>query len=39
MADECHMSKGAFYLYFKSKEALLASILHYYYDKVFTRFI
>ena len=37
IADECHMSKGAFYLYFKSKEALLISILHYYYDKVFTR--
>ncbi|WP_226567984.1 TetR/AcrR family transcriptional regulator [Bacillus stratosphericus] len=37
IADECHMSKGAFYLYFKSKEALLISILHNYYDKVFTR--
>ncbi|MFJ5964611.1 TetR/AcrR family transcriptional regulator [Bacillus sp. NPDC093026] len=37
IADECHISKGAFYLYFKSKEALLISILHYYYDKVFTR--
>ncbi|CAM5538203.1 hypothetical protein BSAF29S_02811 [Bacillus safensis subsp. safensis] len=37
IADECHMSRGAFYLYFKSKEALLISILHYYYDKVFTR--
>ncbi|OLP65185.1 hypothetical protein BACPU_17190 [Bacillus pumilus] len=37
IADECQMSKGAFYLYFKSKEALLISILHYYYDKVFTR--
>lgn len=37
IADECSISKGAFYIYFKSKDALLASILKYYYHKVFTR--
>ncbi|MDR4958086.1 TetR/AcrR family transcriptional regulator [Bacillus sonorensis] len=37
IAKECQISKGAFYIYFKSKEALLLSVLHYYYDKVFTR--
>ena len=31
------MSKGAFYIYFKSKEALLLSVLHYYYERIFTR--
>ncbi|MDI5788333.1 TetR/AcrR family transcriptional regulator [Bacillus licheniformis] len=29
--------KGAFYIYFKSKEALLLSVLHYYYERIFTR--
>ncbi|ALC82314.1 MULTISPECIES: TetR/AcrR family transcriptional regulator [Bacillus] len=37
IADECGISKGAFYIYFKSKDALLVSILEYYYHKVFTR--
>lgn len=37
IADECKISKGAFYLYFPSKEALLLSMLNYYYDKTFTR--
>ncbi|MFN2744206.1 MULTISPECIES: TetR/AcrR family transcriptional regulator [Bacillus] len=37
IAKECQISKGAFYIYFKSKEALLLSVLHYYYDKIFTR--
>lgn len=37
IADECGISKGAFYIYFKSKDALLARILEYYYQKVFTR--
>ncbi|NPC94127.1 TetR family transcriptional regulator [Bacillus sp. WMMC1349] len=37
IAKECQISKGAFYIYFKSKEALLLSVLHYYYDKVFSR--
>ncbi|MEC1731358.1 TetR/AcrR family transcriptional regulator, partial [Bacillus atrophaeus] len=37
IADECKMSKGAFYIYFPSKEALLLSMLNYYYDKMFTR--
>lgn len=37
IAKECQMSKGAFYIYFKSKEALLLSVLHYYYERIFTR--
>lgn len=37
IADECKISKGAFYIYFPSKEALLLSMLNYYYDKTFTR--
>ncbi|MFT0801274.1 TetR/AcrR family transcriptional regulator [Bacillus swezeyi] len=37
IAKECQISKGAFYIYFKSKEALLLSVLHYYYDRIFTR--
>ncbi|MGW6190549.1 TetR/AcrR family transcriptional regulator [Bacillus cereus] len=30
----CGISKGAFYLYFKSKDELLLAILRYYYDKI-----
>ncbi|WP_459502821.1 TetR/AcrR family transcriptional regulator [Bacillus sp. C1] len=30
----CSMSKGAFYLYFKSKDELLLATLRYYYDKI-----
>lgn len=30
----CGMSKGAFYLYFKSKDELLLATLRYYYDKI-----
>ena len=30
----CGISKGAFYLYFKSKEELLLATLRYYYDKI-----
>lgn len=37
IADECNISKGAFYIYFKSKEALMFSMLQYYYDKMFSR--
>lgn len=32
IATVCGISKGAFYLHFKSKEALLLAILHYYFD-------
>lgn len=32
IATVCEISKGAFYLHFKSKEALLLAILHYYFD-------
>lgn len=34
IASECGISKGAFYLYFKSKESLLLAIMQYYYDKI-----
>ncbi|WP_369901617.1 TetR/AcrR family transcriptional regulator [Bacillus manliponensis] len=34
IASESGISKGAFYLYFKSKESLLLSIMQYYYDKI-----
>lgn len=34
IVDACGMSKGAFYLYFKSKEALLIAIIQYYFEKV-----
>lgn len=34
IATECGISKGAFYLYFKSKESLLLAIMQYYYDKI-----
>ena len=30
----CGISKGAFYLYFKSKDELLLATLRYYYDKI-----
>ena len=40
IATACSISKGAFYLHFKSKESLLLAILHYYfqlmYDKLTT---
>ncbi len=34
IATECGISKGAFYLYFKSKEALLLAIFEYYYSRI-----
>jgi AcrR family transcriptional regulator len=34
IATECGISKGAFYLYFKSKESLLLSIFRYYSDQI-----
>lgn len=37
IATECKISKGAFYLYFKSKESLLLSIFNYYYQQIKTR--
>ncbi|MCP3738322.1 TetR/AcrR family transcriptional regulator [Rossellomorea sp. BNER] len=36
IATECGISKGAFYLHFKSKEALLLSILKYYFNRIHT---
>jgi AcrR family transcriptional regulator len=36
IANDCGISKGAFYLYFKSKDSLLFSILNYYYDEIIT---
>ncbi|MFN2747926.1 TetR/AcrR family transcriptional regulator [Bacillus sp. z60-18] len=33
IANECEISKGAFYLHFKSKEALLLAIIKYYIDR------
>jgi AcrR family transcriptional regulator len=36
IATECGISKGAFYLHFKSKEALLLSILKYYFNRMHT---
>jgi len=38
IASDCGISKGAFYLYFKSKESLLYKILHYYYDELINTF-
>ncbi|WP_181347672.1 TetR/AcrR family transcriptional regulator [Thalassobacillus sp. CUG 92003] len=32
IANECDISKGAFYLHFKSKDALLMAIFEYYFD-------
>ncbi|QHT48272.1 helix-turn-helix transcriptional regulator [Bacillus sp. SB49] len=34
IATQCGISKGAFYLHFKSKDALLMDIFHYYYDQI-----
>ncbi|MGI8313508.1 TetR/AcrR family transcriptional regulator [Halobacillus mangrovi] len=34
IANECGMSKGAFYLHFKSKDALLLEIFNYYYERI-----
>ncbi|MBQ6446845.1 TetR/AcrR family transcriptional regulator [Cytobacillus oceanisediminis] len=34
IASDCGISKGAFYLYFKSKDSLLYKILQYYYDEL-----
>jgi AcrR family transcriptional regulator len=34
IVDNCGMSKGAFYLYFKSKESLLSAVIKYYFDKL-----
>ncbi|MEC1259795.1 TetR/AcrR family transcriptional regulator [Bacillus swezeyi] len=33
IANECQISKGAFYLHFKSKDALLLAIIKYYIDR------
>ncbi|WP_445492408.1 TetR/AcrR family transcriptional regulator [Niallia sp. 03133] len=38
IANDCGISKGAFYLYFKSKDSLLFAILHYYYDEIISMF-
>lgn len=37
IANDSGISKGAFYLHFKSKEALLLAILHYYFETLHTR--
>jgi AcrR family transcriptional regulator len=34
IVNECDISKGAFYLYFKSKEALLLAIMKYYFEMI-----
>ena len=34
IATECGISKGAFYLYFKSKDTLVLATLEYYYDQI-----
>jgi AcrR family transcriptional regulator len=34
IVNECEISKGAFYLYFKSKEALLLAIMTYYFKMI-----
>ncbi|HDX9588278.1 TPA: TetR/AcrR family transcriptional regulator [Bacillus pseudomycoides] len=34
IATECGISKGAFYLHFKSKDALVLAMLEYYYDGI-----
>ena len=36
IANEAGISKGSFYLYFKSKDALLIAIFNYYYDTIKT---
>ncbi|SFK40217.1 transcriptional regulator, TetR family [Halobacillus dabanensis] len=37
IANACGMSKGAFYLHFKSKDALLLQIFNYYYQRIQVR--
>ncbi|WP_394219325.1 TetR/AcrR family transcriptional regulator [Halobacillus trueperi] len=37
IASACGISKGAFYLHFKSKDALLLNIFNYYYQRIQTR--
>ncbi|OKL35627.1 TetR/AcrR family transcriptional regulator [Domibacillus mangrovi] len=37
IATTCGISKGAFYLHFKSKEALLLAILHYYFQLMYDK--
>jgi AcrR family transcriptional regulator len=37
IVNECGISKGAFYLYFQSKEALLLAIFHYYVTQLHQR--
>jgi AcrR family transcriptional regulator len=37
IANEAGISKGAFYIYFKSKESLLISIFKYYYERIKAR--
>ncbi|MEC3884414.1 TetR family transcriptional regulator [Halobacillus litoralis] len=37
IASACGISKGAFYLHFKSKDALLLDIFNYYYQRIQTR--
>ncbi|OAH54807.1 MULTISPECIES: TetR/AcrR family transcriptional regulator [Bacillaceae] len=39
IATTCGISKGAFYLHFKSKEALLLAILHYYFQLMYDKLI
>ncbi len=36
IVEECHISKGAFYLYFKSKDALLFAIMEHYFQMIYT---
>lgn len=38
IANDCGISKGAFYLYFKSKDSLLYTIMHYFYEEVVSAF-
>ncbi|QAS53193.1 TetR/AcrR family transcriptional regulator [Halobacillus litoralis] len=37
IAKECGISKGAFYLHFKTKDALLFEIFNYYYNRIQTK--
>ncbi|WP_064094283.1 TetR/AcrR family transcriptional regulator [Rossellomorea aquimaris] len=37
IVNECDISKGAFYLYFKSKEALLLAIMSYYFQMIHSK--
>lgn len=38
IANDCGISKGAFYLYFKSKDSLLYTIMYYFYEEVMGAF-